>query len=262
MKFQVISLFPEYFQSPLKTGILGRAVKQGLIQVEIIPLRDFAQNRSGRVDDYPFGGGDSMILAYGPLRRAVESLADRGRLIYLSPRGAVWSAEKARELAAAQKTLTAVCGRYGGVDERFVREFADEEISLGDYVLNGGEAAFLALLESVSRFVPGVLGNKESPYKESFEGKGLLEAPQWTRPREAGRYKIPSPLLSGSHAGIEKFRFAAALVLTALRRPDLLAGRQELLRQLPEAKKELSRLSGEELQSMGLASEDVLKARG
>ncbi len=258
MKFQVISLFPEYFESPLQAGLLGRAIRQGLIQVEIIPLRSFAQNRSGRVDDYPFGGGDSMIIAYGPLRRAVESLAESGHVIYLSPRGLRWSARKAREHAALPKPLTVVCGRYGGVDERFVREFADEEISLGDYVLNGGEAAFLALLESVSRFVPGVLGNKESPHKESFEGKGLLEAPQWTRPREAGRHKIPSPLLSGSHAGIERFRLAAALVLTALRRPDLLGGRQELLQQIPEAKKELSRLSAEELQSMGIAREDLL----
>ena len=236
---------------------MGRAIGQGLIQVQTVNLRDFAQNNSGRVDDSPFGGGDGMILAYDPLRRAVESLADRGRVIYLSPRGALWSAKRARKYAAEHQALTVICGRYGGVDERFIRGFVDEEISLGNYVLNGGEAAFLALLETVSRFIPGVLGNWESPQRESFEGDGLLEAPQWTRPREIEGHALPAPLLGGNHKEIEKFRFAASLVLTALRRPDLLAGRPDLLKRLPEAKKALSPLSEEDLKSMGLAPKDL-----
>ena len=266
IKFQALTLFPEYFESPLKAGLLGRAIKQGLIQFRAVPVRDFAPNRSGRVDEAPFGGGDSMILSYGPLRRALESLPEKGHVICLSPKGALWSAKKAREHAAAHKTLTVICGRYGGVDERLVQDFADEEISLGDYVLSGGEAAFLALLESVSRFVPGFLGNRESAQKESFEGEGLLEAPQWTRPRDieglklAGQ-KIPSPLLSGNHGDIEKFRRAASLVLTALRRPDLLAGRPELLSQIPEAGESLSRLAAGELKSMGLSLKDLAKCK-
>ena len=249
MKFQIVSLFPEYFKSPLSEGLLSRAIQDSLMSVDIVNPRDFAENKTGRVDDYPFGGGDSMILSYEPLKKSVQHFKDKGKVLYLTPSGKAWNAKRAKQFSK-EKTLTLVCGRYGGVDQRFISDFVDEEISIGDYILNGGEAASLVLIESIFRFLPKALGNELSNKKESFEGKGLLECPQWTRPQEIKGHKLPKVLLSGNHAEIEQFQQDCSLVITALKRPDLL--NSSLDEALIEAKKRLSKLDPEELQSLGL----------
>ena len=249
MKFQILSLFPEFFDSCLKVGLLARAIKKSLLSLELVDIKPFAHG--GRADDYPFGGGDGLLIQYHPLKKALQSLKTPGRLIYLSPQGQSWSSHKARETAEKHKTLTLLCGRYGGIDARFIREFVDEEISIGDYVLSGGESAALVLIESLSRFLPGFLGNKESPEKESFED-GLLEGPSWTRPRDIKGHTVPSILFSGHHKKIQDFRFSVSLCLTQLKRPELLKGRADLLEQIPKAKRALRRLTAEELAALGL----------
>ena len=191
-----------------------------------------------------------MIIAYPPLKKALKSLTNAGHVICLSPQGAKWSAQKAEELAKIS-ALTLVCGRYGGLDARFVHEFAHEEISIGDYILNGGESAALAIMETVSRFIEGFLGNKESSKKESF-ADFPLEGPAWTRPREIAGHLLPEILFSGHHKKIQDFRFAVSLVLTWLKRPDLLQGKQELMAKIPSAIKLLAQLKEEELKALGL----------
>ena len=252
-KFQIVTLFPDYFTSPLKEGLLGRAFKEGLMEVSFSNPRQFTKD--GRVDDYPFGGGDSMILSYAPLKESLESFSKRGYVVYPSPQGRPWTARKARTFAQ-HSLITFICGRYGGVDERFIRDYVDEEISLGDYVLNGGEVAVLTLMESLSRFIPGVLGNEKSAEEESFEGLGLLEGPQWTRPRPIEGHKIPEVLFSGHHEKIRDFRFFVSLILTALKRPDLIKD-SSLRRELPKAQEELKVLSSEELRSLGIQPMDL-----
>lgn len=255
-KFQIITLFPDYFTSPLKEGLLGRAFKEGLMEVSFSNPRQFT--RDGRVDDYPFGGGDSMILSYTPLKQSLESFTKKGYVVYPSPQGRPWSARKAR-IFAQHPLITFICGRYGGVDERFIRDCVDEEISLGDYILNGGEAAVLTLLESLSRFIPGVLGNEKSAEEESFEGLGLLEGPQWTRPQSIEGHQIPKVLFSGHHEKIKDFRFFASLVLTALKRPELIKD-PSLQQRLSKAQRELRTLSSEELRALGLRPVDLERA--
>ena len=252
-KFQIITLFPDYFSSPLKAGLLGRAFKEGLMEVSFSNPRQFTKD--GRVDDYPFGGGDSMILSYTPLKKSLENFTKRGYVVYPSPQGRPWTARKARAFSK-HPLITFICGRYGGVDERFIRDCVDEEISLGDYILNGGEAAVLTLLESLSRFIPGVLGNKKSAEEESFEGQGLLEGPGWTRPQHIEGHKIPEVLFSGHHENIKDFRFSASLILTALKRPDLMKD-SSLQRELPGAREKLKNLSSEELKSLGIRPVDL-----
>lgn len=208
----------------------------------------------GRADDYPFGGGDGMILRYSILQKALHSVSSPGRVIYLSAQGEKWSAKKAKDYAKKYSHFTFVCGRYSGIDARFVQDFVDEEISVGDYILNGGESASLVLIESLSRFIPGFLGNEESHQKESFENS-LLEGPSWTRPRNIEGHKLPELIFNGHHQEIEKLRFYTSLVLTYLKRPDLLEGKSELLKQIPSAKKFLFQMSSEELKSLGLYKE-------
>lgn len=250
MKFQILTLFPEFFESCLKVGLLGRAVKNSLIDIELIDIKKFV--KKGRVDDYPFGGGDSMILRYEPLKEAIQSIKSRGKVLYLSAQGGKWSAEKARDYTKKYETLTLICGRYAGVDSRFIKDFVDEEISIGDYILNGGEAAALVLVESLSRFLDGFLGNTESSKNESFENS-LLEGPGWTRPREIKGHCIPELIFSGKHEEIKQLRFYTSLLLTYLKRPDLLKGKEKLLSQLAEAENFLSKLPIKELEALGFA---------
>ena len=256
IKIQVVTLFPDYFTSPLREGLLGRAVKEGPMKVFFSNPRRFAEG--GRVDDYPFGGGDGMIMAYDPLKKTLESFEKKGYVVCLSPQGRMWTAQRAR-VFAKRPLITFICGRYGGVDERFVREFADEEISIGDYVLSGGEAAVLALMESLSRFVPGVLGNPDSVERESFEDPGLLEGPQWTRPRFIEGHTIPEVMFSGHHEKIKEFRFFVSLVLTSLKRPDLVRFKPALRKDLSKARECLKALAREELKSLGLEPADLEK---
>lgn len=248
MKFSVITLFPDLIEGFCSQGLLASAREKNIVQVECVNPRSFTSDVHGTVDDRAFGGGDGMVMKPEPLAAAVESLETPVKVVVLTPQGRVWDQTLAREWAFAGGHVALVCGRYAGIDQRFVEEYADEEISLGDFVLNGGELAALALIESISRLRPGALGNSMSVEKDSFS-EGILEAPQFTRPREWQGRPVPAPLLSGNHAGIERFLKAAALVQTALRRPSTVQAGEELkaaaklLLSLPDA--ELSALGFE-----------------
>lgn len=225
MRVDVLTLFPGWFASPLSESLLGRAADAGLLDVRLVDLRLFAEAPHRKVDDEPYGGGPGMVLAAPPLAAALDTLRAEDpppHVVSLSPQGRRLTNAVARELAARPR-LVLVCGRYEGVDDR-VREagYLDEEISLGDFVLSGGEVAAVALLEAVSRFVPGVVGDGESVTQDSFED-GLLDTPHYTRPREFRGLSVPEVLLSGNHAAIRRWRRERQLEATWRRRPDLLA---------------------------------------
>ena len=236
---------------------MGRAIQRGLLEVCFVNPRDFAVGAYKSVDGTPFGGSDGMVMKFDPLRKALLSLPDRGRVVYLSPKGERWDWHRARRWVQSPVcTYTLVCGRYGGVDERFVSKYVEEEVSVGDYVLSGGEAAVLVVLDSLCRFVKGVLGNEESVTCESFENHQLLEAPQWTQPRQVGGLSVPSVMLSGHHRNIQTFRLRMSVLLTALRRPDLLdpSYKKSLL---PQACEMALKLPAGELRACGLTREQV-----
>lgn len=224
MRFDVLTLFPEMFQGPLQSSILGRAVESGLISVHLHNIRDHAEDKHQVVDDYAYGGGPGMLMKPEPLFRAVEhvvSVAEpRGRIVLLTPQGRLLSHGVVAELAGEER-LVLVCGHYEGVDERVREHLVDDEISIGDYVLSGGELPAMVLIEAVSRRVQGVLGSEESLIDESHAG-GLLEYPQYTRPAEFRGWSVPEVLLSGNHGLIAKWRREQSVLRTARRRPDLL----------------------------------------
>ena len=287
MTFNIITLFPEFFDSPLKTGVLGRAVTGGFVQsatlespdtsrvdmkyenanktsifkIRFINPRDFAHDKHKKVDDSPFGGGDGMVMLSQPLKLALESLPQtaRKKVVYVSPQGRRWSYKMAREWAEQGGEWTFISGRYAGVDQRFISRYVTEEVSIGDYVLTGGEPAILVILDSLSRFVKGVLGNEESAKVESFENHGLLEAPQWTKPKEMKGYKIPEVLFSGHHQKIQEFRYLMSVLVTAVKRPALLRKKEQ--RVLPLALKMVSGFSKEELLACGLSYQDLLQLK-
>jgi len=226
MRFDLLTIFPGYFASPLAEALVGKAIDDGILDVRVVDLRLFSDDPHRKVDDEAFGGGPGMVLAAPPLFAAVEALrseegAPAPHVVYLSPRGRRLDAALCRELAARPR-LVLVCGRYEGVDER-AREggLFDEEVSIGDFVLPGGEVAALALLEAVSRFVPGVVGEADSVRLDSFED-GLLDHPHYTRPREFRGLVAPDVLLSGHHARIRRWRREQQFEQTARYRPDLL----------------------------------------
>lgn len=221
MRFDVLTLFPEFFASPLKHGVIGRAVANGVLEVHTHNIRDFTADKHRTTDDYPYGGGRGMVLKVEPVVKALESVGgpDPGTVVLTTPQGVRFSHGLAKKLAG-ERRLIIICGRYEGVDER-IREFADIEVSAGDYVLTGGEIPALVIIDSVGRLVPSVLGKEESKEKDSFTD-GLLEYPQYTRPEEFRGIKIPSVLTSGNHAEIERWRRRESLRRTYLRRPDLL----------------------------------------
>lgn len=223
MRVTLFTLFPEFFESPLRTSLLGKAVETGLVDVRRVNFRDFAKDRHRTVDDTPYGGGPGMVLKPEPIIEAFEAhppLAG-GKRIFLTPWGRPLTQARVREFAALPE-LQLLCGRYEGVDERVVDGWIDETVSIGDYVLAGGEAAALVLVEAVSRFVPGVLGEPESLDQESFSDPALLEGPQYTRPQEFRGRSVPDVLTSGNHAAIEAWKRERALRRTATNRPDLL----------------------------------------
>jgi tRNA (guanine37-N1)-methyltransferase len=232
MQFHVITLFPEPVLAYARASILGRAAQAGLLGVTAVDLRPFGEGRHRKVDDAPYGGGAGMVMMPGPLVAALESTraaipaGRRVRSILLGPAGRPLSRAVARELAADWDDLVLVCGRYEGVDAR-VEDFVDEEISLGDFVLTGGEIAAMAVVDAVSRLLPGVLGSEESPIHESFEGP-LLEHPQYTRPPEFRGRAVPELLLSGDHGRVAEWRAREALRRTLRRRPELLGPREAL----------------------------------
>lgn len=222
LQFNILTIFPDIIQGALSLGIMGRACDKGVIAVIGNDLRDYTQDKHRRVDDTPYGGGPGMVLSAEPIVRGIEALHRpelNSRTILLSPRGTVFTQAKARELADLDQ-LILVCGRYEGVDER-VLSVVDEELSVGDYILSGGEFAALSVIDAVARLVPGVLGDPLSLEQESLNDK-LLEYPQYTRPSEFRGMKVPDVLLSGNHRQIEAWRREQAEALTAKRRPDLL----------------------------------------
>ncbi len=221
MRIDVLTLFPEMFGGPLGHSILKRAVERGVLEVALTNPRDFATDRHRTVDDAPYGGGPGMVMKPGPLFAAAEAVARPGSpIVLLSPRGRVFTQAVARELAGHDH-LVLICGHYEGVDERVRDHLATDELSIGDYVLTGGELAAMVIVDAVARLLPGVLGDDLSSADESHSG-GLLEYPQYTRPPEFRGRRVPDALLSGNHALIEGWRRWQSLLVTALHRPDLI----------------------------------------
>jgi tRNA (guanine37-N1)-methyltransferase len=225
MKFHLLTIFPDFFEGPFKYGVVARAAEFGALELRVHDLRNWTHDLHRTVDDRPFGGGEGMVLKPEPIFDAVESIwpekNDKQKVILLSAQGRKFTQQVARELVVNEELLL-ICGRYEGVDERVAEHLADEELSIGDYVLSGGELAAAVVVDSVARLLPGVVGNHESTLNESFEEPGMLDCPQWTRPAEFRGWKAPDVLLGGNHAEIRKWRRQAAMEKTARLRPDLL----------------------------------------
>jgi tRNA (guanine37-N1)-methyltransferase len=221
VRVDVFTIFPEILEGPLRASLLGKAIEAGVVDVRVQDLRAFATDRHRQVDDEAYGGGPGMVMKPEPVFAAVESLGrDRGRVIVLSPAGRRLDQALVRELAA-EPHLVLIAGRYEGVDERVVEGLPAEEVSIGDYVLSGGELPALVLIEAVTRLVPGVIGREESHERDSFGLHGLLDHPHYTRPAEFRGMAVPQVLLSGNHAEIARWRREAALDKTRSNRPDL-----------------------------------------
>ena len=230
MRIDIVTIFPDFFREPLEYGIVGRARTAGLVDIKTHDLRGWTTDRHKIVDDRPFGGGDGMVLKAEPIFDAVESLtgsSDRTsypqgtRVVLLSPQGRVFDQSVANDLSKTAQQLVLLCGRYEGIDERVAERLATEELSIGDYILSGGEAAALVVIDAVVRLLPGALGSKTSSVNESFS-RGLLDYPQYTRPPEFRGMRVPDVLLTGNHGEIARWREQAALTKTQRNRPDLL----------------------------------------
>ena len=225
MKFDVLTLFPEMF-APIEQSILGRAIENKLIDINLVNIRDFSENKHKKVDDTPYGGGAGMVMMPDVVYRAYQSVkSEDAKVIYMSPQGQTLNQKKVEELSKENhliwdKHIILLCGHYEGIDQRVIDKIVDEEISIGDYVLTGGEIPAMVLIDSVSRYVEGVL-NKDSTNEESFTN-GLLEYPQYTRPEVFEGEKVPEILLSGHHENIEKWRRKKSIEITKQKRPDLL----------------------------------------
>ena len=228
MNFHIMTLFPEMIENAMAVSITGRAVKAGHISVHAVNIRDYAANKHNRVDDYPYGGGAGMVMQAEPVYRCyldiMAQCSENGidkkiKVIYLSPQGKVFSQQMAQQYAE-EDNLIFLCGHYEGIDERVLEEIVTDYVSIGDYVLTGGELPAMVVMDTVSRLVPGVLNNQDSAQNESFSN-GLLEYPQYTRPEESLGKKVPEVLLSGHHANIEKWRMEQSQIRTRKYRPDL-----------------------------------------
>jgi len=220
VRIDVVTIFPEILDSPLRASLLGKAIEAGVVQVHVHDLRDHAPGKHRETDDEPYGGGPGMVMLADPIFRAVESLPGEPRVLLMTPAGRRLDQVLVRELAA-EPHLALIAGRYEGVDERVVEGLPVEEVSVGDYVLSGGELPALVVIEAVTRLVPGVVGREESLAQDSFEEPGLLDHPHYTRPREYRGREVPEVLLSGNHAEIEAWRRKAAEEKTKRNRPDL-----------------------------------------
>jgi tRNA (guanine37-N1)-methyltransferase len=224
MIFHIITIFPEYFRGPFEHGVVAKARESGILEIRIHDLRTWTHDRHRTVDDRPFGGGEGMLLKAEPLFLAVESIWPERRagqkITLLSAAGKRYEQATAREYAGCSE-LMLICGRYEGVDERVAEHLADDEISIGDFVLSGGELGAAVVVDSVARLLPGVLGNEDSTVNESFSEAARLDCPQYTRPADFRGWKVPEVLLSGNHAEIRRWRQQAALEKTARQRPDL-----------------------------------------
>lgn len=224
MKFDILTLFPEVIEAVLGSSIIGRAIENGIISVESHNIRDYTKDKHKKTDDTPYGGGKGMLMSTQPICDCFEAVKEklpdgRTKVIYASPRGRIFNHEIAKELSQYDN-IVILCGHYEGVDERVIDAIVDEEISIGDYVLTGGEIPACIMVDAISRLVPGVLSDKECYEKESI-ASGLLEYPQYTRPRVFNGVSVPEVLLSGHHENIDKWRLEKSLELTKARRPDL-----------------------------------------
>ena len=224
MNFHILTLFPDMVEQGLHTSIIGRAAEKGLLSIEAVNIRDYTIDKHNKVDDYPYGGGAGMVMQVQPVYDAWRSIVDRigykPRTIYLTPQGPTFTQTMAKEYALEQD-LILLCGHYEGIDERVLEEIVTDYISIGDYVLTGGELAAMVLTDAISRMVPGVLSNQESGSTESFEGS-LLEYPQYSRPEVWNGKTVPSILLSGDHAKVDAWRREQSILRTIERRPDLM----------------------------------------
>ncbi len=224
MRFHVMTLFPDMVSGGLRTSITGRAIENHIFELNIVNIRDYSRDKHKHVDDYPYGGGAGMVMQPGPVydcyQDIVKDMDKKPRVIYMTPQGKVFSQAIAEELSK-EKELIFLCGHYEGIDERVLEEIVTDELSIGDYVLTGGELPAMVMIDSISRLIPGVLNNDDSAEYESFQD-GLLEYPQYTRPETFMDKKVPSVLLSGHHGNIEKWRREQSLKRTLIRRPELL----------------------------------------
>ena len=220
MNINIVTIFPEFFATPLSLSIPGRAAQAGLVRYNVVDLRDYTHDKHKTVDDYPFGGGPGMVMKPEPFFEAVEALAPKGPILLMSARGRRFEHRDAVRLAVEDE-ITLLCGHYKDVDQRVADHLATEEVSLGDFVLSGGEYAALAITDAVVRLLPGALGTHEAAATDSFYDEGLLSPPSYTRPAEFRGWKVPEVLLSGDHARIAAWRQAEAERITRERRPDL-----------------------------------------
>ncbi|MCR5790686.1 MAG: tRNA (guanosine(37)-N1)-methyltransferase TrmD [Lachnospiraceae bacterium] len=234
MGFHIMTLFPDMVLNGLQTSIIGRGIERGYVEVEAVNIRDYAFNKHHKVDDYPYGGGAGMLMQAEPIYQCYQAILQRirekgqdkpVRCIYLTPQGTVFRQEMARSLAKEEE-LILLCGHYEGVDERVLEEIVTDHISIGDYVLTGGELAAMVVVDAVARLVPGVLNNDASGETESFQ-ENLLEYPQYSRPEVWHDKKVPEILLSGHHENVEKWRYEQSLIRTRERRPDLLVKNEQ-----------------------------------
>ena len=224
MRFHTMTLFPEIFNSYMNESIMKKAVEKNIIEVNIYNIRDFSTNKHKKVDDYPFGGGAGMVMTPQPIYDTYKHIVEKHnikdpRVIYLTPKGKVYNQSIAQNFSQLEDVIL-LCGHYEGIDQRIIDLIVTDEISIGDYVLTGGELPALILIDSISRLIPGVLGQNESFEEESFKDN-LLEYPHYTRPREFMNLEVPSVLLSGNHKNIDKWRYEESIKITKERRPDL-----------------------------------------
>jgi tRNA (guanine37-N1)-methyltransferase len=250
MIFEILTIFPGMFSSPLEESIVGKARDRGLVQVRLHNIRDFAEDKHQMTDDRPFGGGEGMVMKPEPIVSALRAITAGGpsaKIVLLTPQGRLFNQEIAREMSRFER-LILICGRYEGVDERVAEHFTDDQISVGDYILTGGELAAMVVVDAVARLLPGVLGNEGSAFADSFS-QTVLEHPQYTRPQHFEGMSVPEVLLCGNHESVRRWRRGQALLRTSLRRPDLFArlnltGEDEAL--LESARRELEKaVSGE-----------------
>lgn len=220
MIFNVLTLFPEMFEGFLKSSIIGRSIENNLLNVNLINIRDFSKNKHKSVDDAPYGGGPGMVMTPQPLRDAILSVDQESHIVFLTPKGQPLDQKKVIDLSN-QKNITLICGHYEGIDQRIIDTYVDEEISIGDYVLTGGELGAMVVVDSVTRLLPGVLGDEDS-YKEDSHYNGLLDHPHYTRPQNFDGKKVPKVLLSGHHEKIEQWRLEQSIINTYKKRSDLI----------------------------------------
>lgn len=259
MLFNVVTLFPQLFDEYLSDGVVGRARLKHKFQCDFYNPRAFATDVHQSVDDRPYGGGDGMLMMPVTLEKTLNAIPVRGKVVYLSPHGKTWNDKMARSWARSREQVTLICGRYAGIDERFIHQYVDEEISIGDFVLSGGELAAQVLIDSIVRHIDGVLGHPQSAIRESFF-EGQLESPQFTRPEVFNGEPVPRVLLSGHHVKIEKFRKALGFLTTLKKRPDLLVEinkEESLVVQLKDSLGVVKQLDSNELRSCGFNLDQI-----